>query len=259
MYQEAGICSRVPQGTLAKVPFLDAPWRGPVGRRLGPASLFRFAKQAVTRGESEDGTPDRLTRKFDDLIARKGFDMRRFILVFTVAMLAALWFNNASADDWTPLWSTATLSQARMIFRRPRREAWSSLLEGTPAAATATKQRGRYLQHVHGNLVHHDPVAGTWRIFRRPRRATRSFLRGGDSGDYVGSNVVDIYNTSTGIWSTGDPIASVALVLRQPRRAIRRSSPEGTPAVRQSISNVVDIYNTSTGTWSTAALSQARL
>ena len=69
------------------------------------------------------------------------------------------------------------------------------------------------------------------------------------------SNVVDIYNISSGSWSTAD--------LTQARYALGAAS-AGNFALfaggytGSSYSNVVDIYNTSAGTWSTATLSQAR-
>ena len=70
------------------------------------------------------------------------------------------------------------------------------------------------------------------------------------------SNVVDIYNSSTGQWSTA--------TLSVPRGYLA-ATVVGTKAIfaggrtnSGDPSNVVDIYDSSTGQWSTAALSQAR-
>ena len=52
--------------------------------------------------------------KLHDSVQGKGIEMRRFTVVFAAAALASLGFNNASADDRLPLWSTANLSQARI-------------------------------------------------------------------------------------------------------------------------------------------------
>lgn len=79
--------------------------------------------------------------------------MRRFILVFAVASLAAFCFDNACADDWSPLWSTANLSQARQYL-----------------AATTV--------------------------------GTKALFAGGDAGSGNYSNVVDIFDTSSGSWLT---------------------------------------------------------
>ncbi len=70
------------------------------------------------------------------------------------------------------------------------------------------------------------------------------------------SNVVDIYDASTGQWST----ATLSQARYWPRRDdgghqghLRRRI-----TVTSGYSNVVDIYDASTGQWSTATLSQAR-
>jgi Ca2+-binding RTX toxin-like protein len=82
---------------------------------------------------------------------------------------------------------------------------------------------------------------------------TKVILAGGDywvgpplGGHTVYSNAVDIYDSSTGQWSTatlsqaGDPIAAAAV---------------GTKAIIAEVNNVADIYDASTGQWSTVTFS----
>jgi autotransporter-associated beta strand protein len=191
--------------------------------------------------------PDHLTRSFHRFLTRKGFEMRRFSLVFAVASLATLWLNNACAQDWTPLWSTMTLPSA--------------------SGATAATSVGNEVFFTNGSNVDiYNTSTGTWSTAslsqaRNGVAATSAgnqvFFGGGLTGDNPndGSNVVDIYNTSTGTWSTAS--------LSQARYGVSAISmgddvffAGGYSAT--GYSNVVDIYNTSTGTWSTASLSQAR-
>ena len=135
--------------------------------------------------------------------------MRRSIVLLPACVLATLVANELRAEDWSPLWSTATLSQAR---------------EGLSATSA-------------GGMV---------------------FFGGGftQSNDTDPSNVVDIYNTSTGTWSTA--------TLSQARGDLTSTSAGNqvffgggneNNGETGPYSNVVDIYNTSTGTWSTATLS----
>ena len=185
------------------------------------------------------------------LIERKGSEMRRFLLVLTVASLAGLWFNNASAEDWSPLWSTANCRRLRWL-RPPRRTAWSSLpVDALPAVPQAMSWTSTTRPRV--------PFTATLSQGRWGPAATSAgslvFFAGGDNG-ISSSNVVDIYNTSTGIWSTA--------TLSQPRY-----EPSATSAGNQVFlaggltgnanveSSVVNINNTTSGTWSTANLSQA--
>ena len=76
-----------------------------------------------------------------------------------------------------------------------------------------------------------------------------------NGNDGVLSNAVDIYNTSTGQWTTA--------ALSVPRYGLTATT-VGTDAIfaggvaSGGLSNVVDIFNTATGKWSTATLSQSR-
>ena len=179
--------------------------------------------------------------------------MRRFILVFAVATLASLWFSNASAEDWSPLWSTTTMPQANagmaatsaggLVFfaggSNPSSN-YSNVVDiyntSTNVWSTATLSQGR------------DAVAAT-------SAGNQVFFAGGYNSSGNGySNVVDTYNTSTGTWST--------VTLPQGGGGMAATSAGnqvffgGGYAASSGASNVVDIYNTSTGTWSTTTLPQ---
>ncbi len=177
--------------------------------------------------------------------------MRRSILLVAVAALAAIWFDNACAEDWSPLWSTATLSQVR----------------AGPAAASAGNDvlfGGGWTPSNSSNVVDiYNTSTNTWSTasLSQARYAFPAASAGNDilfAGGYTGSsysNVVDIYNTSTNTWST--------TTLSQARDVPAASSVGndiffGGGYTGSSASNVVDIYNTSTSTWTTASLSQAR-
>ena len=60
----------------------------------------------------------------------------------------------------TGIWSTATLSQARGDFSATS-AGNEVFFAGGVQRRLRRQQRSRYLQHVHGNLVHRDPVTGT--------------------------------------------------------------------------------------------------
>ncbi len=114
--------------------------------------------------------------------------------MFAVAGLAALGFKNACAEDWAPLWSTATLPSA--------------------VGATAATSAGNEVFFTNGSNVDiYNTSTGIWSTANlsqaRAGLAATSvgnqvFFAGGQSGTYTASNVVDIYNTSTNTWSTAN-------------------------------------------------------
>ena len=71
------------------------------------------------------------------------------------------------------------------------------------------------------------------------------------------SNVVDIYNTTSGIWSTTN-MSQARTFLAATSAGNQVFFAGGCAPGPNVITNVVDIYSTSAGTWSTASLSQAR-
>jgi autotransporter-associated beta strand protein len=88
-----------------------------------------------------------------------------------------------------------------------------------------------------------------------------AFFAGGatNSNDSNPSNVVDIYNTSTGTWSTATlSQARTDLAATSAGNQVFFGGGNENNGETGPYSNVVDIYNTSTGTWSTATLSVGR-
>ena len=158
-----------------------------------------------------------------------------------------------NAGDWTPLWTTATLSQARyaigatvvgneVFFAGGRSEAggYSSVVDiyntSTGLWSTANLSLGRS-----------GPAATSV--------GNLALFAGGDTAGGTPNSTVDIYNTSTGIWST-ESLSQARWDLVAASAGNEAFFAGGFPASGHS--NVVDIYNTTTSTWSTAALSQAR-
>ena len=183
----------------------------------------------------------------------KGSILRVSVRVFAKATLAALWFNNASAEDWTPLWSTASLSAPR------------SSLSATSADGMAFFAGGYYAGKGYINVVNiYNAASGTWSTATlsqaryRPSAASANgevFFAGGTAMSGY-SNVVDIYNTATGVWST----ASLSGY-----RADNAATSVGGKVLfgggwmgGNGYSNAVDIYDTASSTWSTGQLSQGR-
>ncbi len=82
----------------------------------------------------------------------------------------------------------------------------------------------------------------------------QAFFAGGNTG---GIPVVDIYNTSTGIWSTAS-LSQAGYDLAATSAGAMAIFGGGINYATGNASSVVDIYNTSTNTWSTASLSVAR-
>ena len=132
--------------------------------------------------------------------------MRRVLVsVLAVGALAMSFARRGRADDWTPAWTTASLSQSRACLA---------------AAAGA-------------NTV---------------------FFGGGYSASDV-SSVVDVWDLSTGTWSTASPSSPSSLSLG--RAWISATSAGGkvffAGGSNGAISDAVDVYDTSagsTGTWS---------
>ena len=185
----------------------------------------------------------------------KGSIRRVLSPLFTVAALAAFCFNNASADDWTPFWSTAQLSQARFGLSATS-VGDKVFFAGGIADSTATETNLSNVVDIY------DTSTNTWSTtnMSQPRvwfSATSSgsdvFFGSGDDGNGI-SNTVDIYHTSTNTWST--------VTLPHPRTFLSATSAGGNVFFgggwNGAASNSVDIYNTSTSTWSTTTLSQAR-
>jgi autotransporter-associated beta strand protein len=220
--------------------------------------------------------------------------------VFAAAALATLWLNNASAQDWTPLWSTMTLPSASGATAATSAGNDVFFTNGsqvdiyntsTSVWSSATLSQGPYLSVTsvgdqvffggglftatggsHSNEVDiYDTSAGTWStatlsqgryLLAATSAAGNVFFAGGavppaGGGPDIPSNVVDIYNTSTGTWSTAT-LSTARDNLAATSAGNQVFFAGGDPNNALDPSSVVDIYNTSTGTWSTAALSQAR-
>jgi autotransporter-associated beta strand protein len=156
------------------------------------------------------------------------------------------------AEDWTPLWTTANLSQARYALS-------ATSVDGQVFFAGGVTANGV------SNVVDvYNTSTGTWSTanLSQPREnlaatsvGSDAFFAGGSTGS-AESNVVDIYNSATGVWSTA--------VLSQARDQLAAAS-AGDQAVfaggmtsGNTTSNTVDIYNVGTGVWSAATLSVAR-
>ncbi len=155
-------------------------------------------------------------------------------------------------DNSTDTWSTATLSVARNFLT---------------ATASSTKLffAGGYNGTTYSNVVDiYDVSAGTWTT--ATLSAARGFLAaaaagndvlfaggvtgGTGGGSYVPSSVVDIYNTSTGAWTTA--------ALSQARGSLAATAAGnllffggGNLQNSNGASSTVDIYNTTTGQWLT--------
>lgn len=68
-----------------------------MNRKLGTVPRV----DAGTRGESKDGTLDWLGRRFHDLVARKGFEMRRFIISLAALILVLASQNTSGQIQYT--------------------------------------------------------------------------------------------------------------------------------------------------------------
>ena len=172
------------------------------------------------------------------------------------AGLAAVWVvmaaGPAQAEDWSPLWSTATLSQARMNLS-------ATSVDGKVFFGGGHNSGG-YSAVV--DIFDAGTLTRTTTSLSQARLGLAATSAGGKvffGGGWTGSNsnVVDIFDAAT--------LTRTTASLSQARSALAATSAggkvffaggQGSSGV--SMSNVVDIYNTATGTWSTAQLSQGR-
>jgi autotransporter-associated beta strand protein len=165
--------------------------------------------------------------------------------------LATVLFTTACAEDWTPIWTTATLSQARQN------------LSATSAGGLVFFAGGDTSSGDSNVVDIYNTSTSVWSTAtlsqaRNQLAATsvgnQVFFAGGQASSGI-SSVVDIYNTSTNTWSTASlSQARVNLAATSVGNAVFFAG----GLTSSSVSNVVDIYNTSTNIWSTTNLSQAR-
>jgi len=185
------------------------------------------------------------------------FKARKTVLVkvFAAAVLAMLLFSSAYAEDWSPLWSTANLSQPR----------WN--LSATSVGNQVFFAGGQTDSDCSSVVDIYDKSTGIWSTANLSQARTllsaasvggKAFFVGGRAGaiwNDVHSNVVDVYDLSTGVWSTAslsEARGSLAAASAGNKAIFAGGGPAG------GNSSTVDIYDASTGTWSTANLSQAR-
>jgi autotransporter-associated beta strand protein len=158
-----------------------------------------------------------------------------------------------SAENWSPLWTTANLSQAR------------GLMGATSAGGKVFFAGGNNGSNDSSVVDIYDTTTGIWSTanLSAPRRqlsatavGSKVFFGGGWRDAVGASTRVDIYDTSTGVWSTSN--------LSQARSWLSAASDGakayfgGGETTGGAKSNVVDIYNPGTGVWSTASISVAR-
>ena len=180
---------------------------------------------------------------------------RRAIIrgVLGTAFFINLLAGTLRAEDWSPLWSTANLSQPRY------------LLSAASADGKAFFAGGCSDNYVASSAVDvYDATIGTWSTMSLSQ--ARYALAAASAGDKVvfgggGSNAkVDMCDTATNIWSTTS--------LSQGRSYLAAASCAGKIAFGGGYSfgqipypyssAVVDIYDTANNTWSATSLSQAR-
>lgn len=177
------------------------------------------------------------------------------ILARVLPLLVLLPAGILRAEDWSPLWTTATLSQARCALT---------------AASTGNKvvfAGGEATSGFSSVVDIYDTVSGAWstatlsegrRVLSATSASSKGFFGGGDNGSGVYSTAVDIYDTSSGLWSRAN--------LSQSREWLSATSASNKVFfggglignVVPYFSNVVDICDTSSGAWSTATLSEGR-
>ncbi|MHC4643048.1 MAG: Kelch repeat-containing protein [Planctomycetota bacterium] len=167
-------------------------------------------------------------------------------------------------DDETGQWSTATLSQARYS------------LSATTVGSKAIFAGGNTGSNYGTNRVDiYDDSTGLWSTAtlsqtRYALAATsignKAFFAGGkdyephDGYAYTDYDIVDIYDNSTGLWSTAS-LSQARYILTATTSANKAFFGGGRywdGDAYNEFSNVVDIYDPETDLWLTAALSQAR-
>ena len=166
---------------------------------------------------------------------------------------------SARADDWTPLWTTAGLSQAR------------SNLAGVSAGNEALFAGGYVVSSFDAsNVVDiYNATSNSWltasltagaRYTLGAAAADGKVVFGGGWANGGDTAAVDIYDTADNAWSTAG--------LSQARYDLAAAAANGkvflgggevfTYPSTYSASQVVDIYDAGSNQWSTAALSQGR-
>ena len=181
---------------------------------------------------------------------RKMVMCKRTLARFSLSSIAAIvtligpMSNVAQADDWTPLWTTATLSQARYAL------AGTSVGNRAYFGGGWTAPGGDY-SPLSGNVNVFDATSGSWSL-AAPLPTPRSdlaaaagvgkvFFAGGGPYGSTMSNEVDILDVSAGTWLT--------TTLSQPRRCAAAASAGGDVlfagggTTYPAVSNVVDIFN----------------
>ncbi len=173
----------------------------------------------------------------------------------------------------TGRWSTSTLPQglAGMAATSVGQEA---IFAGGAAYSSTTLQFGNgtvQRQVAASNLMQiYDATTGTWSTTALPQGldnmaavsiGSDAIFAGGLYNNYASdggySSAVQIYNTSTGLWST----AALSQARETSGLAVGNTAifaGGGYYSNGWVASNVVDIYNASTGLWTTAQLSQPR-
>jgi autotransporter-associated beta strand protein len=173
--------------------------------------------------------------------------------IICIGMSLVLGANTLCAEDWSPIWSTATLSQPRYLL--------SATSDGGKVFIAGGYSDG----YVNSGVVDiYDSSTGEWSTMNLPqaRHAFAAASAGGEVffGGGASNATVDIYNTATNIWSTAS--------LSEGRSYLAGASCAGKVAFGGGYafgqipypysSAAVDIYDTTNSTWSTASLSQAR-
>ncbi|MCX5653805.1 MAG: autotransporter-associated beta strand repeat-containing protein [Planctomycetota bacterium] len=160
----------------------------------------------------------------------------------------------AQAEDWSPLWSTATLSQARGYFAATSAD--GKVFFGGGGTGTF----GGYSNVVDifdaATLTRTTTSLSQARNHLAAASAGGKVFFGGGQASSGYSKVLDIYDTTTSTWSTAQ--------LSQARQEIAAASAGnkvffgGGEYAMKSDSNVVDIFDADTLTRTTTSLSQAR-
>jgi autotransporter-associated beta strand protein len=165
--------------------------------------------------------------------------------------------NTLCADDWSPLWSTSDLSQARL---------------GVAAASAGDKVLFGGGADYQATVDIFDTATNTWSVsslsqgrgtLAAASNGSKAFFGGGISNitmDSISfSSVVDVFDSATNSWSTaylGQPRGFLAAASAGDKVCFGGGEYNDTLGLP---SNMVDIYNTTTNSWSQSHLSQARM
>jgi autotransporter-associated beta strand protein len=166
-----------------------------------------------------------------------------------MVMVAA---GTVQAEDWSPIWTTATLSKAR-YFLSATSAGNKVLFAGGCGSSKETNAVDIY-----------DAASGTWSTatlsqarfhLSAASAGGKAFFAGGYYADGARSSVVDIYDAASNSWSTATlPHARYCLAAASAAGKVFFAGGFGD----EGETDVVDIYDTASGAWSTATLSQAR-